>query len=395
MKETVESVYIRGNCCSCGLCIGTCPKKCISYKIDNSGFFKIEVDNNLCINCGICLDCCPGNQYYLAENSHQTNKYFYGYSNDNYLRLNASSGGMLTEFLKYLLNYNVVDYVNIITNKKNDSSPKPILTNNVKTIEENKGSKYCPVKIGELIKQLDGVSGNVAILALPCQIFGLKKYYEKRNTDINILLYISLFCNHVPSFSATEYLLYTKKIKNYKNIYYRGGGWPGFFKIDTDKKVYKYPYRKTVAEGFGKYFKALRCEICDDPFGELADISFADAYFLSEKENEQGYTFALSRNETVNSYLKEMSKNGFIKLIEGPDEPAVKKAFNSLYNRKKDAYKKRKLLKKLGKIPPKSVKKNEETSLSIKKKIMFLRGRFLVIIARKKIFWPFLYKIKK
>ncbi len=47
MKETVESVYIRGNCCSCGLCIGTCPKECISYQIDNSGFFKIKVNNNL------------------------------------------------------------------------------------------------------------------------------------------------------------------------------------------------------------------------------------------------------------------------------------------------------------------------------------------------------------
>jgi len=322
----VSNVYKDNLCCSCGFCIGICSDEAITYDIDKKGFFKPVINRQLCTNCNRCVQFCPGIQYFVSENNNYKEKYLYGYSNNINLRENSSSGGVATEILCFLIKKNIVDYVVIVKNREKLLEPQIEVTNNLQEIIDGSTSKYCPVRYGEVLKKLNNISGRVAVIGLPCQIQAIKNYFQKNNvSNIKMKYYLSLFCNHLPSFTATDFVLKNFGIAHddVEKILYRGKGWPGYFQISTKKIDHFLPYRKTVATGFGNYFKSIRCLLCNDPFGQQADISFADAYFLNEDENYLGSTFCVVRNEELIDILGMMVEEDLLTLTEGPEKEKI------------------------------------------------------------------------
>ena len=333
--DTVASVHQIGLCCSCGFCIGSCPNGAISYEIDTKGFFRPVIDNGLCTGCRKCIESCPGFRYLDTGHGTRNESYSYGYSNNPELREESSSGGVVTELLCYLVRNKVVDYVTVIRNRKKLDEPCVDVTNDLDVIIASSTSKYCPVRYGEVLKTLEGLNGRIAVMGLPCQIQAIKKYFNGHPSfNIEIKYFLSLFCNHLPSFAATDYVLHNTGIScnDVESIRYRGGGWPGYFQISTKHKDFRLPYRETVAVGFGKYFKNVRCLLCTDPFGELADISFADAYFLNPVSNS-GSTMCVVRNRAVDEILQTMNDEGFVTLEKGPGEVVYKAMVRPLTSR--------------------------------------------------------------
>lgn len=389
-KNSVETTYKDGLCSSCGVCIGVCPSKSIDYTRNNMGFYKIQVDKK-CSNCGICLKYCPGTQFYSDKVSEEY--YSYGFSKDKELRLGSSSGGILTELLKYLIVHNICEYVMVIKNINDTGSAEVLLTNSVDTIIDNKGSKYCPTNIGTIIEKIKTIEGKVTVLGLPCQIFGLKNYFMDFKLHNKIKFYLSLFCNHVPSYNATNYLKKNLGLKNISKILYRGAGWPGYFQFYSGNNIVRTPFRKTFAAGFGKYFKNLRCYLCDDPFGDLADASFADSYFLSEEKNGDGYTFCVTRNEELAKILVSMKEGNVIEMISGPSNSDIKRAYKPLFDRKSEVTKKIKILETLRMPFPKKLSKEYEQKIGYKDILKFLLKYITMSLGRYKIIWKYLFKI--
>ena len=52
-------------CKQCGLCVGNCPKKCISFspEINKAGYHYTVIDDSNCIVCGTCYTVCPDGVY--------------------------------------------------------------------------------------------------------------------------------------------------------------------------------------------------------------------------------------------------------------------------------------------------------------------------------------------
>ena len=114
--KNVSFVYDSGLCCSCTLCSNYCHKEAISFEVDDLGFFKPMVDATKCVDCGLCVKNCPGiNDLKCYDPKEETR--CYAYSNDEEMRMNASSGGLTTELLCYLLDKKIVDYVTVVTNR--------------------------------------------------------------------------------------------------------------------------------------------------------------------------------------------------------------------------------------------------------------------------------------
>ena len=59
MRFNVTQIVNKGLCTSCGVCAGSCPKDCISFKYGKERNIPL-VDVNKCVKCGLCYDVCPG-----------------------------------------------------------------------------------------------------------------------------------------------------------------------------------------------------------------------------------------------------------------------------------------------------------------------------------------------
>lgn len=46
-------------CCGCNVCGDSCPKKAITFSVDEEGFWYPVVDENKCVKCGLCDKICP------------------------------------------------------------------------------------------------------------------------------------------------------------------------------------------------------------------------------------------------------------------------------------------------------------------------------------------------
>lgn len=394
MNDNVSVTVKKGLCCSCGLCSNYCPKDAITYRIDNLGFYIPVVKGESCINCGKCLQACPGYND-LKDYNNKREFFCYGYSMNDEMRINASSGGLTTELLCYLINNKYVDYVTCVTSRTSKHLPEQILTNDINVIQKSRTSKYCPIQWNNIITQIENVNGTVAVVALPCQINSIKKYFSKKKH--NIKFFISLLCNHTPSLNATSFLAKAiDKRSSIKSVIYRGNGFPGYMtlnlNIDKDLTVreYRLPYRQTWASGFGLYFKNRRCSICNDPFSKNADIVMGDSYFLQDVDNK-GTTFCIIRNQDIKNILNKMKEESLIDLCEGPDEKTRQKYYKVLFDKEKDFQRKNSILSIFGKSVLSPIKSNNN-HYSFKEIKYFYQDLFFQSIGKYHFLWKYYAK---
>ena len=379
-------------CCSCGLCSNYCKHQAITYRVNALGFYEPVVDEKKCTNCGICVKYCPGIKD-LKDYYPKTIHSFYGYSMDDEMHLNASSGGIVTELLCYLISNKIVDYVTCVTTRTSENPPKLVITNDIDTIKKCRTSKYCPVLWDKVVEQIEKINGTIAVVALPCQINSLKSYFGKIKSGEKIRFYLALMCNHTPSLHAAEYVAkgYDRRA-TLNQVVNRGGGFPGFmtFKIMENSKpiCFQTPFRKTWAAGYGRYFKNIRCVLCNDPFAQYADATFGDSYFL-QKTDTLGTTFCMVRNQSVSDILQAMQRKGIITLTEGPDKTAIQQAYKVLFDREKEFLQKNKCMQAIGMqaiVPVNTIK------LDVHYAYHFYKGLLISQLGKFKWLWPYLSK---
>lgn len=310
MKKYVERVYNDRQCCSCGLCIGICKTGAVNYKTDRYGFLQPVIDRKKCVDCKACINNCPGTNYYKKDlvNDFTDVPILYGCSKDEELHKNAASGGIVTELLKYILENDKADYC-VVVKEDGKGGFEAVVTDNVDFVEAAKTSKYCPVRYGKCLNNINPAKYRYAVVGLPCQIASLRKYYKKYNDSF---IYISLMCNHMPSENMSNLLKSSFKENNCNALVYRGDGWPGNIKIIGDRIIHL-PYRDTMRL-LSNYFYNWRCKVCNDPFGIYSDITVGDAYFV--KANGQGNSACLIYSDFVGDMLKQMKQDDRIELSQ-------------------------------------------------------------------------------
>ena len=169
MKNNILYTVNNSLCTGCGLCEDVCPTHSIEiYRIN--GEWRPHLNKVTCLGdkCGRCLKICPGVGCDLTKlpadlfqvKTIQYDKYigFYnslytGYSLDNEIRTHSASGGIVSQFLIYLLAKKVIDGLlktqkevtlkdmsTIITSVRMTypTANKKVISNIVKTLINNK-----------------------------------------------------------------------------------------------------------------------------------------------------------------------------------------------------------------------------------------------------------------
>jgi coenzyme F420 hydrogenase subunit beta len=347
--KNVSFVSEDNMCTGCGICAAVCPHNVISMVVDEAkGVYQSSVNLETCTDCTICLKSCPPLTW---SNKPKTDNYnesigdyksaYAAYSTNEDIRLNSASGGFITTLLIYLLEKKMITGAVVV--KRDEMNPlisKPFVATTVDEIKNAKGSKYSPVKFDEIVKEIiDGNFTNLAVVGLPCHIEAIGKA-EKKNKKLKdkIKYKISIVCGQAPSFLGYEYIakkfgIQTDEITELKN---RGDGWPGYMQIQTKDKNIKVPYGSKYSMGTvlsSPLFTPLACQMCADSVGFEADVSVSDAWLDKYMDDTQGINLILTKNEEIDTIVKQMSKDKYITLIDENVEDFIK-ANKSVINNK-------------------------------------------------------------
>lgn len=239
MKSSIEIIGLE-NCVGCFACDNVCPhENAMEIRIDSEGFYK-QVLLADCIQCGKCAKACPVVSY-KKENKLQI--FYAAWSKDRETLDNSSSGGIFSEFAKYILSQNGIVYGAAWV----DGKVKHISIDNIADLYKLQGSKYLQSNMENIyndvkIKLKEGKK--VLFSALPCQVAALYRTLKK---DYENLFTIDLICHGVPS--SKPFYKYISEISDTKfrwtNFRNKSQGWTNYRNYhNCDNLILNYHHRE-------------------------------------------------------------------------------------------------------------------------------------------------------
>ena len=434
MEKVIPNVTytLRHNLClGCGICESACPSNAINI-IVNKGRFIPQVDETKCKNdkgCHRCHDVCPGlgvNLQHIAKEQFadeqtKTDKWvghylkcFTGHSNDEDIRYHCASGGMVSQFLIFLLEKGYIDGAVVTAfDPKNELLVRSYIAHNREEVLQAKSSKYAPVSLhgmAQAIKQENGTK--YVIVGLPCHIQGFRKLeIIDRKFREKIAGYFAIYCSSGRTFYLTEHVFKERGIRKEDLIYfaYRDEGCLGSLVAkqqrgirvaNSNSETALYKENEVYKERYQSYYHPLRsffiprrCLFCIDHYGELGDVCFGDIHIKPYMDDKIGVNSLVVRKQEWLDLLEEAQSEGFITLNEIPVETL--NASQQMAGKKKGRNERFIVLnKRLGRVMPEyDVPLPDKTGL--KTVLDYLQNRAQQFLGRHKSLWWLVSKLKK
>lgn len=243
-----------------------------------------------------------------------------GYSTDEQLRRNASSGGMVTALLCHLLETKQINGAWVTKSVINDNvlSYKTFIATTKEEIMDCSSSIYMDIPILKHINIIKEFKGRIAVVLTPCKIRSLAAMMEKdKLLKDKIAVKLALYCCGNNTENATLLPLSKAKISlcNAVRIYYKRGHWRGKSSVlYSDGSEKNFSYSKTICAYRNAYFfEKSSCMLCQDHFGVSSDISFGDVWLNEMKSNPIKHTSCIIRNEKALKMYQSAINAGAIK----------------------------------------------------------------------------------
>jgi len=261
------------------------------------------------------------------------------------IREKASSGGVITQLLVYLLEEKKINgAVVTIADPEKPWRAKPILAKSKDEIIEGAQSKYGISPVNQVLRQLRETDGKFALVGLPCHVHAIRKLAE---IDPSLLEKISpilgLYCHITLETEAVTDLVEISKISpcDVQKLEFRSGKWPGFMGVKlrdgTFKRLHKGNY-KSAFNILSRLYYPRRCLYCVDATNELADISVADPW-IRDKNGKylygNGWSMVIERTEKGGKILDMAQKDGALFLEEISRESALNSHVSMMKGKRK------------------------------------------------------------
>lgn len=343
-------------CLGCGLCEDVCPANSISIGIEYGEYRpKIAEDSCLGDKCSRCSKICPGLGVSLKKYSRnksevselKENKYigqyvnlYTGHSTDEDIRYHSASGGLVTGLLIYLIEKKIIAGA-VVTrfSSKDNITPETFIARTKEELISARSSKYCPVSMQGIRKQIREAEGKYIIVGLPCHLHGFRKIEEiDKKFREHIFAYWGIYCSSGRTFRLTDYVFSRRNLPKEAVSYfaYRDEGCLGSMVVkyssDTNNVIggdssqdSPFALKNVYKESFGSYYCTLRsffiprrCQFCIDHFAELSDMSFGDLHIKPYSEDKIGTSSIVARTEEMNNLLMKAQIDGVIKISDLP-----------------------------------------------------------------------------
>jgi len=340
----IEHVLENGNCHQCGVCVGVCPTNAITLQQDDKkGLFPV-FERSLCTDCDLCYIGCPGEEFDWNALQRDTfgevpadrdlgycRELWSGYAVESGIRRSGASGGVVSAILIALLERGEIDGAVVVKmHEERPLEPKVYIARTAEEVLEAQQSKYLPVPMGAIVKEIMKEDGRFAFVGLPCHIHGLRLAQQKMpRLRKRIVLQIGLICGFHPSFTNTTYLIRRAGVKDFgtiREIRYRDETWPGGFNVI--KKDGTNNIIHPVQEFFWAHavFERERCTTCTDAMAEFADIVCGDEWRgdgVVREDYKEGWSYILTRTEVGSEVVDKLVREGVL-YVESVERNTVK-----------------------------------------------------------------------
>ena len=367
MEENVLETIVSNNLCvGCGMCAGLWPRV-LCMHTNKYGAYLPELIKETNEDWGrLSLSVCPfadnqdnedtiaaklfGRQESIRHRS-ETGYYlqcFTGYVLDQQARLEATSGGIITWLAGEMLSRGKVDAVACVgqCNDGKDLFEFKLIKDRA-DIHKCKKSRYYPVEVSRIIKEIKETDGKVLFIGLPCFVKAMRLAMQADPVIRERIGYtIGLFCGHLKSKHYSAYLARCCGVsdKEIKTVNFRKkvpGKPPNKYAfevlIQSDGKEY---YRQIMMEDVwasswsNNLFMLDACEYCDDIMAETADVSVGDAWLPECAKDYRGTSIIVCRHKDILNLLKSGFDNKDISLKEIPVEKVIQSQTGAIRQRR-------------------------------------------------------------
>jgi len=322
-------------------------------KINHAGNYEPVVNVAKCNDCSVCLQVCSSCVDFIELNKDifdriptdiwfgNASSFYIGYTKDEAIAKNCSSGGLVKTLLCHCLENKLIDGA-LVLKKGKDSflQPEAHIVNSREEVIEAAKSTYLPAAVNRALRHVINQSGKYAVVGLPCHIHGLRKA-----ESLSVKLHertefcFGLFCSHTCTALGIKTLLRRLDIpaEEVARISFRKGGWPGnFLVILKDGTTQEIPFARTWSIFGSFFFTPPACLLCCDLTNELADISFGDAWLPELKASTKGISLIICRSEKAETLLHEAMNESKVELLRISKEDAIRAQRLGLYFKKKN-----------------------------------------------------------
>lgn len=354
-------------CMRCGMCAGVCPEDCFIF--DDENYPRLV--SSRCTECGLCTEVCPaenfdlnffsqklfGKTYRLDEKLGFFDNAYVGYATDQNLRESATAGGVATAILICLLEQKRIDGAIVtVFDRNHPEISKPIIARTRDELVKSVQSKYTIIPLNRVFRSLRKIDGQFALVGLPCHLQAFRKLSEVApSLASKISVVIGLYCGRTMEQRATLSLINMLGVPlaNLKEIQYRGGPWPGEFRLHT-KDGERYCCHRDIFMYLTRLYCPERCMMCIDYSSEFSDISVADAWTTENGiwKYPGGQSIVLERTIVGREALRIAQNKDYIRLQKIQRKEAIRTHKGTSNRRKKGAVIRTTKLKKEGKRFP-------------------------------------------
>ncbi|MFA5713888.1 MAG: Coenzyme F420 hydrogenase/dehydrogenase, beta subunit C-terminal domain [Bacteroidales bacterium] len=383
MGYTIEDI-VRGDLCTgCGLC--TSESRTSTMEWNSYGFLTPKLDGSFNEKA---IEVCPFNPtpHPKAKDEDHLAKLIFGKSTSNsnkeigqYIdlfvghsvayRKSSSSGGLATYILDKLLEEGQVQHIFGVMEEggsysynwyspATDAAPSPVITaintnaapspDTQEDITKISKTRYYPVTMEKLFKEIETKEGKIAVVGVPCFIKAVRlKLFHNPQYHNKIAFTVGIFCGGIKSSFYSHYLAQKAGIKGeycgqeyrIKNptsnaLDYSFGAYTRPEEIEEFGKLgksaelgkvggitvneevrevgeFKEVRMQTLGDMWGTgLFKNNGCDFCDDISAELADISLGDAWFPPHIWDGKGTSVAITRTPLAQKLIESGIESG-------------------------------------------------------------------------------------
>jgi coenzyme F420-reducing hydrogenase beta subunit len=337
-REIVRS----GLCIGCGSCVANVPGA--SMKMDSYGLLKPEGPKSWYrARTTDFARRCPFSPQAADEDALAYSRFpaasqsdfkigrfetaYVGHVAEAEFRDNGSSGGMVTWVASELLRTGRVDAVAHVA----PADPKADgrffhyrLSRSSDELRQGAKSRYYPIELSHVLRQIREVPGRYAVVGVPCFI---KAVHLLRRSDPVIAERVThtlgLFCGHMKSARMVESFAWQlgQELEQVRGVDYRikdagrPANWYRAHLALADGSAAAQDWWHLVDGDWGAgFFQASACNFCDDVVAETADIAFGDAWVEPYSSDGRGTNVVIVRSPELALMVDEAIAGGRLEL---------------------------------------------------------------------------------